>query len=255
MERLVVENGVVQAGAKAYVWVRAEALCLTGFHGPVSGRRLDAVLDGGSIGSSTTGPDGWARIPLGALEPGVHPIRVAGSGGGSVVEFSVHAALRGNPVVVCDIDETLYRSGGFQVVDIPESRADWAMTGAADVLDALSRRFTIVYLTAREEAFRTVTRKFLQAGGFPPGPLIMWDISRDPVSRMLLKSRRLVTLKAQWPWLAWGIGDRDTDRIAYRLAGMKVILLDPELQELWKKESEGVWKVREWKSVPGILNW
>lgn len=253
-ERLVVENGVVQAGADAYLWVRAESLSLTGLHSAISGRCLEGFLEEGSTGHATTGPDGWARIPLGVLAPGGHSLRVEGRGGRPEIEVSVHAARRGRPVVVCDVDETLYRSGGFQIVAIPESRPERAIRGAVDVLGALSERFTIVYLTAREEAFRTITRKFLKAGGFPAGPLIMWDISRDPVSRLLLKSRRLEALKALWPWLTWGIGDRDTDRTAYRAVGMKVILLEPGLREEWRKETEGVWKVREWSSVPGIMN-
>jgi len=252
-ERITLDHALVPAGVPAVISVRAESVLLFGLNRAVANRELEAKVGGKVVGRARTGAGGWASLPVGVLETGVHSIEVAGAGSGQ--SFRVLARTRGTPILVCDIDGTIYRSGGEISSSEPETdRAQaHAWPGAAEVLCRASKRYGIVYLTAREEAFREETRRFLEAGRFPGGCLVMWNAGVDPVARRSLKTKPLVALRSDWPWLEWGIGDLATDVDAYRAIGLETVRLEPRLDQDRRMRPDGTWLARDWKAILRIL--
>jgi hypothetical protein len=250
-ERITVDHALVPAGVKAVISVRAESVLLFGLNRAVANRELEAKVGGSVVGRARTGAGGWASLPVGSLETGVHSIEVAGAGSGQ--SFRVVARPRGTPILVCDVDGTIYRSGGEDASAASGTDRAHAWPGAAEVLRAASSRYGIVYVTAREEALRAETRRFLEAGRFPGGCLVMWNASVDPVSRRSLKTKHLVALQSDWPWLEWGLGDLVTDVEAYRAIGLRAVRLEPGLDHGSQKRPDGTWLARDWDAISGIL--
>ncbi|MBN2491186.1 MAG: hypothetical protein JXQ29_10100 [Planctomycetes bacterium] len=251
-ERVVVEQCVVGTGSEGGLGVRVER---TGWIGPgrgVSGRALVAEVDGRVVGCGRTGEDGSAVLELGEVREGVHRVTIRGPGSGGV--WKVLIAAWGTPVIVCDVDGTIYLRGGRGLLEGPGTGLEHAWPDAAAVLRRLAERFGVVYLTAREEAFRAETAAFLEAGGFPAGPLVMWDAWRDPISRVGSKTKKLLGLSGDWPWVMWGIGDRWSDVESYEACGVAGIVLDPRAD--WQRDrargGRG-WVARNWKEVERIV--
>jgi len=245
------EHGLVPAGVAAVIFVRAESSRPLGLNQGVAESELVAKVEGRVVGRARTGSDGWAALPLGVLDEGVHSVQVTGPG--STRSFTVLARARGTPIIVCDIDGTIYRRIGASPSSDPGGEAAYAFPGAAEALRSASKRFGIVYVTAREEAYRTETRRFIESARFPGGCLVMWNASTDPVSRRSLKTKHLLALRSDWPWLRWGIGDLESDVDAYRGVGVEAVRLEPDLDQPQKKARGGTWLARDWTAVKKIL--
>lgn len=80
----------------------------------------------------------------------------------------------GRQVVVADIDGTLTLSDDELLEQVGDIEYDPKQkTAAADVMNAWADKgYQVVYLTARPHLFRTETRAWLDAHGYPPGPVI-----------------------------------------------------------------------------------
>jgi hypothetical protein len=152
--------------------------------------------------------------------------RVAGhelSGSGRV--------FRWDPQRVCiavDIDETiattpvrtlLRGSGVDDSRPIPRSVA---------VLQDLGRDYQLVYVTARSRFLLEKTRTWLVEQGFPDGPVVAARSIRELFRVESYKRRQIAALRAEWPNLLIGIGDRPSDAAAYDENGMLALALTDE---------------------------
>lgn len=263
-ERVVLEHSVVAADRPGFLRLRGERAWVPGLGAALAGCKVEVRVEGGgarcvkgdSFSDSLSDSFGDATVGIGTLAVGNHPIRVVF--GGARREAVAYSWAKGTPVIVCDIDGTIYfggdwgggAGGEFAGIANPENAAP----GASVALKELSRDFGIVYLTAREEVFRGKTEQFLRMAGFPPGPLVMWDATQDPVSRAALKKRRLRRLMADWPEVVWGIGDRWSDVEAYRAVGCGVVLIDRGQSEEVQTRVEGQeYAVRGWKEIAALI--
>lgn len=174
-------------------------------------------------------------------------VRMTGERSGDTQTARWFAFPDRRPVLVCDVDHTLYDGSGLTAIRDGGFNAARVLTGSPAALARLAERYAIVYLSARDERLRERTEAFLRDGGFPPGPLLLWTLEGDPVSRAALKSRRLRELRAVWPWLAWGIGDRDSDLRAYRSVGLDTVLIAPGTD--LSHPAPDVWRVGDWGAV------
>lgn len=172
---------------------------------------------------------GGARLPVGMRDLYAH---VPGDGGG--VRFLALVAPPGTAAIVSDVDGTLTESEDaiFNTVlfgdDIghqphaPRALAQAAAAGRA-----------IVYVTARGDQYTEVTRRWLAAHGFPPGPL------RLPLQTILKPGRRTIAFKTgvlralRLP-IAAAIGNRASDIAAYANAGLppgRILINLPEFAD------------------------
>ncbi|MBA3817450.1 MAG: hypothetical protein H0X17_01035 [Deltaproteobacteria bacterium] len=155
---------------------------------------------------------GTHRLPVGLTELYAH---VRGDGSG--VRFVGFVAAAGEGVLVTDIDGTITSSENaiFKTVLL---RRDIGHQRGAPQAYAQSGR-TVVYVTARGDQYTEVTRRWLRDHGFPPGPL---RLARAPItipggSTVAFKTEVLRNLGV--PVVA-GVGNRASDVVAYRNAGL-----------------------------------
>lgn len=114
---------------------------------------------------------------------------------------------------------------GTDSFDLPENiLADRAVPGSAAYLSALSARWDIVYLGARDPSLCALTRAWLSQSGFPPGEILL---AQEYVDRLSL-AREAAARHA----FSAGIGDRWDDSALHQELGIRSIII---------REYEGDW--------------
>jgi hypothetical protein len=99
------------------------------------------------------------------------------------------------------------------------------LANSAEVLGRLSKKYTIVYLTGREEIFMTKTKAWLKLRNFPSGPVFFWDLGKKPFGSGEYKTEAIKELKKTFPNIAVGMGDLVTDAKAYLDNGMRAFFI------------------------------
>lgn len=191
---------------------------------------LPVVFDfGGTSFQDSTDREGIASVSLTANQVGTYPFTAAAVGKprAKVGDARMFVLDPARPVVVFDIDETLSDMSSWEV----PFRGDIADTypGAVSLAHELAQRYTVIYLTARDDALDAVTRAFLARHGFPDGPVLFndWGFT-TAAEREQLSSKNhgkfklavLSSLVARGVNLALGIGNAETDAYAYENAGL-----------------------------------
>jgi phosphatidate phosphatase APP1 len=100
---------------------------------------------------------------------------------------------------------------------------------APTVLKALAATHQIVYLTARDDHFAQITRRFLARHAFPAGPVLYntWGLIKAeeraqlaPSNHAAFKLAVIKRLKSRGLNVVVGIGNAETDAEAYEAAGL-----------------------------------
>jgi hypothetical protein len=235
--RLQAMDALARPGEEVVLRARLERGLVKGIHPDVPGATLLYELDGRVLGRAVTDDDGTAALRWRAPVDGradlriqVRPVKDSGyAAAPSVLLLAVRDGVR--PILVTDIDHTIADVASLKfpfkkAEDIPE------LVGASQVLGALAKRFDIVYLTARDDAYVERTRRWLKLRGFPAGPVFHRDLTLNRLSAGGFKTRFVADLKASWPSCRGGIGDRTADADAYLAAGLEAILIgDADLPE------------------------
>jgi phosphatidate phosphatase PAH1 len=172
-----------------------------------------------SVGSSRTDGDGRfeltltgaARLPVGLRDLYAH---VPGDGSG--VRFLSYVAAANESVIVSDVDGTI-TSSETAVVRGMLGRDIGHQPGAPEVLANSGK--VVVYVTARGDQLTEMTRRWLATHGFPRGPLRLAKsmVTLPGASTVTLKSSTLASINVP---IAAGIGNRASDIVAYRNAGL-----------------------------------
>lgn len=169
---------------------------------------------------------GAARLPVGLTDLYAH---VPGDGTG--VRFLGYVAAKDESVIVSDIDGTITSSENAVYRAVLGMDIDH-QPGAPQALAASGK--TVVYVTARGDQLTQITRQWLDAHGFPRGPM------RFAKSMVTLPGHRTVDLKTNTlaslgvP-IAAGIGNRASDIVAYTNAGLSPQQIFINLPEFTKE--------------------
>lgn len=174
------------------------------------------------VGETITGRFGRFSFPYHHTASGLVVIRVQVKGApchpGRIVHLVNldHGLKKG--LVICDVDNTLAR---FSLFTFMLKRPLGAFKGASEVLNKLSEKYYIVYLTHRDQRFSCLTKHWLEAKDFPPGPGFYWSLKDHPISSRNYKSGVLARIvsESQMP-LVMGFGDKTGDIAAYEQAGI-----------------------------------
>lgn len=179
------------------------------------------------IGEARTDDDGLAEIAftpegvgnhvvLARLEdPDVRKFAI------EAVEIVVSTQEPTRPMVVVDLDHTLVASG---FGDVLAGRAD-PMPDSDRVMERLARRRTIIYLTHRPQLFTEETKRWIRKYNYPTGALLTSTLSEFFAGSGPYKSAKIEVLKATFPKIEIGIGDKPSDAQAYAANGLKAVLI------------------------------
>jgi hypothetical protein len=148
----------------------------------------------------------------------------------------------GQPVVVLDVDNTLTNENWLHTHPEPGPYDK----DTVRVVNAISRRYAIVYLSARPQPLHRWTRQWLAKYDFPEGPILLWYPEKLSWLRPVhYKRDELLEMARKGIHLAAGISNTKGDIKAYRRAGMEPIILG---KKIWYADS-----VQHWSDIEPLL--
>jgi LNS2-like protein (lipin/Ned1/Smp2) len=186
-----------------------------------------------TLGTARTDAEGRFALDLSShkFPAGMHALFAQVVGDGTGVGFVAFVADAHEQVIVSDVDGTL-TEGENAIVNTVLFGDDIAhRPRAPEALSALAERGrTVVYMTARGDQYSDVTRRWLAAHGFPPGPLRLARaaVTRPGEQQQKFKVDALRRLRVP---IAAAIGNRHSDVAAYSIAGIaadRILIKLPE---------------------------
>jgi phosphatidate phosphatase PAH1 len=203
---------------------------------------LFACVDGGwlALGPAVTDSEGRfeldlendARLPL-----GLRDLYVSVQGDRSGVGFLALVAPDGYGVAASDVDGTLTNSEWTYAESLITGKTVEAWPGAADGLSALTQRgYPIVYLSTRSRRFTEDTRAWLQANGFPLGPVSLSSsiVTLPGDAAVADKLQAIGAITANGLSDSIGLGNRLSDAQAFQQSGLaadRIFMKLPEYQK------------------------
>ncbi len=216
-------------------------------------KEVEFFVNGQSVGVGRTDRDGVARVPFTPTATGQLEVTYQLAEADDRARFKdddgqgTLFVLDDRPAVIVDIDGTLSTMGELKVPFFGEKAESF--DHSVEALNRLSSDYNIIYLTARDDAFDHKTRQFLtkdhdgetqEIQAFPDGPVFYNDMGLTSYSELaqLDKDRHAAfkteTIKdiqlAGIPVVA-GIGNAETDRLAYQATHLDTFILDPERED------------------------
>ena len=165
------------------------------------------------------------------------------------------AIQSGLPALVVDIDDTVTDGGfwysvrlflGIFPYDAPQ------LAGASETLAALSERYSIMFLTARDDFVDGRTLEWLDRNGFPRAPVIFsssvllgHEAKADYKSATIRELRRRGMDRRG---TSYGIGDKASDIIAYSRSSMRSILVLESVEDPDRTETVEALRAVPWPS-------
>jgi len=126
--------------------------------------------------------------------------------------------------IVLDIDRTLSASSTFGSIFRRNKRIP-PLKDAVDVTNALARSYDLIIVTGRKSYLRRKTKRWLAEKGFPRTPVYFSSFFKSPLSHQRFKTELIRRLRTTWTNIAIGIGDTDSDAMAYLENGLTAIIL------------------------------
>ena len=227
--RIVVtaQDCIVGPDGRAELTAFVEREPFQGIRRSVNTARVDFTLDGRPVGTVTTTGDGRAVLTV-DLPPGVADFDVRARYKGHDLRDRGRA-FRWDPTrtaVAVDIDDTLSHTDYAVLLFREEDDRSDPLRGSRAAMNTLALDFHIVYLTGRTRFLADKTRHWLESRGYPPGPIVTAPRIRDTILQPFFKRQALTELRARWPNLLIGIGDRWVDTFAYEPNGLLTLLVD-----------------------------
>ena len=176
------------------------------------------------LGTARTDRDGRFALALAGdarLPAGMRELRLSVTGDRTGAAFVALVAARGSALVVSDVDGTLTASENAYLTALVVGGAVAVQPDAAATLRSLAARgYTVVYVSARGDRFTEDTRDWLEANGFPRGPLRLPGaiVTLPGEDTIELKTAALASLAAFE--VEAGFGNRASDVSAYLAAGL-----------------------------------
>lgn len=132
---------------------------------------------------------------------------------GSVLqaEGSVFEWQATKTIIAVDIDETICATNYSSMLLKKRDRISEPLPRAVETLNAISKDYHILYITARPRFLLDTTRLWLKHRGFPGGPVIVAPGLPEWWNQAQFKRETFARLRHDWPGLLIGIGDRAVD--------------------------------------------
>ncbi len=215
----------------------------------VAGIEVDfARADGTVIATGVTDELGFAAATiLAPADSGAHVFTARATGGDlpadrREAQLVVSVTPPDHPIILARIDNTLYRPRDtFALEDVEPFES------AASVLAARAITHRIVYLTSRDSSLGPATRRWLDANGFPPGPIFFRDAWAGKSRREFIAA----AIKSKWKKVPWGIAGGESDIAAFLGNGIQPIVVSPDAES--GTVTPGTRRVTDWVAVGKLL--
>ncbi len=246
---------LARPGDKVVLRAKLESMATPVFHKDIQGGTVYFELDGKVIGSAVTDGQGWADLAYQVSENAGRDLTVMcalAPGDKYLAEpANILVVIKKNtaPAIVTDIDHTIadVSSAGFLV---KSNESVPALSGAPEALTRLSKKYTIIYVTARDDAFMNTTKEWLDLRKFPKGPVFFNDYGGKSMSSRKYKIAEIARLKKRFPNITAGVGDKVGDAEAYLANGMRAVLIGEKMPEDIPEEARFA---RSWAEVEKLL--
>lgn len=250
--KLQAYDTLAKPGHEVRLQAKLERRGVLGVNPDLHGFELSFFVGDKEVGRARTGKEGVAEIAWKPPEgPGQHEFRVklAASEDYAGAEAKGRVFLReaSRPTLVVDLDGTICASPQSDVAMLPPERIA-VVEGSPAVLTRLAKRYDLIYLTARDDALLGASRDWLDRNAFPPGPLLVRDLTLFTLSAEQYKEDRLKALAKEFRLTA-GVGDRAEDAEAYMAAGLLAILVGDETDV-----PRGARKLVTWDEVARLID-
>ena len=171
-----------------------------------------------------------------------------------VLPYTVLNLNKEEPYIVCDIDFTLSATNVFlymtrNIVHIK------TIINSVEVLNDLSKKFKIIYLTGRLEKYTKLSKIWIEKNNYPKGPLLArpktYSLNLEIFKTNVLKQITIISKNSV------GIGDLESDIMAYKNNGIIPIKIKHPLLFYSKKESykylDSYYLVNSWYGIEKIF--
>ena len=205
-------------------------------------------LGGQEIAREPVNDKGRATVKWQLPSPDIMRFSASVTTGGEKLEASgdIFRWQSDRVIIAADIDGTLTHTEYKELILRKEDKESGPLKNSRETLWELTKDHHILYFTARPRIVLTKTRTWLREHGFPPGPMIMAQGLKQMIQPSEYKRRALAALRAEWPNLLIGIGDKKKDAEAYSASGMlSLIVRDPLETDIGIHAVH----VRDWKAL------
>ena len=245
------DDVLVHVGTEARITARLTRRKVFGCVRSCPRTRVRFSLDREEIGEAEAGYDGTATVVYTPREEKEYRITANCCLKRRGKTVTAHATLFSRstrkPGIILDIDRTLFASSTFAAI-FRRSRSVSPLADAVEVTQDLSRRYDLTIVTGRKRYLRQKTKRWLRMKGFPLAPVFFAPPFRPTLSHERFKFELIRQLKASWPNIIIGIGDRDSDARAYLANGLRAIIIREKGHCL-----RGAVMARDWRAIRGLL--
>ena len=216
---------------------------------------VDVSFFGGdqALGMATTDGRGLARWSC-RLPEGATSVRATAVIDGTAVEaegrvFEWHPE---RTIIVCDIDETVSATDySALLAEGPDDAGSQPLPGAPEVMNELSKRFNIIYITGRPRFLLNKSRRWLATHGFPAAPVVTALTIGEAIRVQKFKGGQIADLKCLSSNLLIGIGNATTDSEAYASNGLLTIVIDDSDSNRFRAHAI---VVRNWEMIHELFD-
>jgi hypothetical protein len=207
------------------------------YRADIPGEIIKFGLNGVELGEALTDGDGIAELEVPAMKIGLYEFTASlpaesefKSKEGIVVALVLS---RESPIAISDIDHTISDASAFDVLIRSNSKLK-PLKNAVKSIKYFSKKFQIVYLTARDDMFINKTKAWLELYGFVKGPSLFWDFANGdvPNDHGDFKSWVISSLKVKFDNVMIGFGDKPHDIRAYRNHGMRAYYIGKQDEDI-----------------------
>lgn len=229
-------------------WIRSD----------IEKEKIAFYRNGEKLGEALTADEGMAKIPYLADGDGFFQFEARLESEKYFSKTSpllVRVAPPETKFLVVDIDNTLSDLSPILMIFYENANIP-PLKGAPETLQELSREYTIVYLTGRDEVLSPKTKRWLAENRFPPGPVFFWDFTHTPTSKRKYKSEAIQTLGRKFQLIQIGIGNSVGDAFAYLTNGLQSFILIGDSKKERRKARKlprGTQVVRSWSDIQKLL--
>lgn len=243
-------------GEKTALTAKLETDDTFGVREDIRGETVIFMLENRQIGTAITDSEGCARISFDApAKTGDYAVtanltadsKYKKTRGGEIL-----LAIRdqGQQFIISDIDHTLCDASMMEFLLYKNANVK-PLKNSVEAMNLLSGRYTIIYLTHRDDRFLLHTKEWLKMKGFPAGVSYYSDLPHSSLNAEEFKTPVVRELKARWPNIVYGFGDKKTDMEAYSKNGIECFILSAP--DTSAEMPASVHYVKDWQEIGNQL--
>jgi len=222
---LTVSDAVQVDGVPTLLTAYAETQILPGIWHPARGVKVQFRVDDSPVGNTVTDADGYAglhvTVPRDAKQFCARGRVVARQCEDKAKVFHWPA---NRTIMIFDIDGTISQTDWLELYLKESSKNTVPIQCAAETLRELSRRYNIMYLSARPRVLLDTTEQWLARNHFPPGPLLTASNIDQGLEAERFKAKAIRHQKTYLWQILIGVGNLESDAEAYGAAGLLTLI-------------------------------